>query len=934
MEEPSYAEFVARLNQAKALADAKVQTASYDDVFSGAVFSIAVKKNTLFMGHHDRVSEARLVGANWQEACFHDKQGSGPDILDWESPRLAQPTDSPDSTSRGASSGSAAPSHTQAGGGAGGSRASLQQQRSLASSRLDSPSRRASMNAYATGAGGRNGSGRISAVLASSLSVGSRRGGGGGSGSSSRASGVGLEAAAAAAIAATSAAAATVGGGGGGMSDDDDDDFLPTRRGNSMAVPAAAAAAAQAPRPDGAASGGRGEGGQLRSAPPSQLVVELPAGEEPPAPAPGSPGMASRADEAIRAFALTAYEPGEVRHSLFLHPGGADPQPRQSHILYDPTERPAAWGGEGGTGGNSGGLPLAPVPRAVPRHVAAAAVALSPTGRQRPASPGMMGVNEASAAMLRSSWQGPLPLAAALPGGATAAATQPSPPPSGEDGHRRPASRGRPLTRSASGLGFVTTAAWPSAAAAGAAGSGGGWPGSPVLLPSHMHGEAGGGGGRPLMTPPPPYSPGAPRRSLPLAHLAVKVGGGGGGGGAAAGTLHEAVRSPEGHGPTAPSMLAPSSPSAAAAAAAATAAAGGGGGAGNIHTSPHPPSPLQPASGSSHAHPHPPHRAPGARALAAGGEGMALHRVSAAGTAATAAIPMLLALPGAGGAAPSPASPGARSARGSSLNGPAAPAGGGGGSAAGSSMRLSASGEGSTGGGLIRGYAGGGGGGGGIFDYRMLDSVPRIGLDGPRLRGGSTSRDAAIAAGVAVAANAAAAARAAAAGHSGAAADSHAEIRRALLAAPPGLAGQRVGFTSSRPGTPSLAAPPGAEAGAAANASPGRFERAKRTSINGGANSMIVTREQVDKYVTGAAPHSGVFSSGGGGAGASALSSPVGGGGGGLKALALGMRGCLTGDPAIIGSPKPRQSLAGNTGAGGSATPDSPRRTRPEASAW
>lgn len=63
-----------QLNQAKAIADEKAQTTSYDDVFSGAVFSIAVKKNALLLSkQHDRVSEARLVGSTWQDACFNAK---------------------------------------------------------------------------------------------------------------------------------------------------------------------------------------------------------------------------------------------------------------------------------------------------------------------------------------------------------------------------------------------------------------------------------------------------------------------------------------------------------------------------------------------------------------------------------------------------------------------------------------------------------------------------------------------------------------------------------------------------------------------------------------------------------------------------------------------------------------------------------------------
>ncbi|PNW75017.1 hypothetical protein CHLRE_12g500000v5 [Chlamydomonas reinhardtii] len=925
MEEPSYDAFVARLNQAKAIADEKAQTTSYDDVFSGAVFSIAVKKNALLLSkQHDRVSEARLVGSTWQDACFNAK-GSGLDILDWESPRLAPPSDSPASTSRAASHGSAAPTATAGGGGGG--RGSYQQQRSVAQTQLDSPSRRASANAYSAASGaGRNASGRISAVLGASSSIGGRGGaggggGGGGSGSSSRASGMGLEAAAAAATAATAATA-------GGMSDDDDDELLPTRCGDSVTWQ-------QGPRAGGV--GAMGGGGQLRSAAPSRLVVELPAGDEPAAaPDVGSPGMASRADEAIRAFARTAYEPGEVRHSLFLHPGGADPQPRHSH---DP-DRAGPGPGDGAVAGSGGLAGLAPVPRAVPRHVAAAAVALSPTGRQRPASPGLgmgFGASEASAAALRSSWQGPLPAAAASPGGSGGGGggAYPLPPSIGDDGPgpRRPASRGRLLTRSTSGLGFVAAAGSPSAAIAGATGGGGGgggWPGSPVSL--QPHGE---GGGRPLMTPPPAFSPGGARRSLPPTHLTVKVGCGVGGAG-------NEARSPDAHAPP-PCIFSPSSPSGAAGAA----AVGGGGGAswGNSsYTAPHPPSLLQPPHGS----PHPHHRAPGARALAAvphphphphpqqqqhlpgaaAGEMMPMHRVSGAGAAS---------LPSPGAATSLP-SPGARNARGGSLNGPAVGGGGGG-------MRVSASGEGSIGGGLIRGYAQGSGGG--ALDYRMLDSVPRIGLDGPRVRG--ASKDVAAAA---AAASATAAARASAAGMGGAtaAADSHADIRRTLLAAPPGLAAQRAGFGGSRPGTPSLTPPSGAAEAGATNASPGRFERAKRASANGGVGSMIVTREQVDKYLTGATPPSGVFASisgggggGGGGGGAGAVSSPV--GGSGVKALVLGMRGCLTEDPASVASPKPRLSAAGAVGGGGmggagggggagAGAQDSPRRARPEAGGW
>ena len=402
------------------------------------------------------------------------------------------------------------------------------------------------------------------------------------------------------------------------------------------------------------------------------------------------------------------------------------------------------------------------------------------------------------------------------------------------------------------------------------------------------------------------------------------------------------ARSPDAHAPP-PCIFSPSSPSGAAGAA----AVGGGGGAswGNSsYTAPHPPSLLQPPHGS----PHPHHRAPGARALAAvphphphphpqqqqhlpgaaAGEMMPMHRVSGAGAAS---------LPSPGAATSLP-SPGARNARGGSLNGPAVGGGGGG-------MRVSASGEGSIGGGLIRGYAQGSGGG--ALDYRMLDSVPRIGLDGPRVRG--ASKDVAAAA---AAASATAAARASAAGMGGAtaAADSHADIRRTLLAAPPGLAAQRAGFGGSRPGTPSLTPPSGAAEAGATNASPGRFERAKRASANGGVGSMIVTREQVDKYLTGATPPSGVFASisgggggGGGGGGAGAVSSPV--GGSGVKALVLGMRGCLTEDPASVASPKPRLSAAGAVGGGGmggagggggagAGAQDSPRRARPEAGGW
>ncbi|GLI58908.1 hypothetical protein VaNZ11_000691 [Volvox africanus] len=68
-------------------------------------------------------------------------------------------------------------------------------------------------------------------------------------------------------------------------------------------------------------------------------------------------GGSSRADEAIRVFARTAYEPGEHRHTLLL------------------MSAPEGFGGIGGDGPDSHypeRLPLAPIPRTVPRHVAEA----------------------------------------------------------------------------------------------------------------------------------------------------------------------------------------------------------------------------------------------------------------------------------------------------------------------------------------------------------------------------------------------------------------------------------------------------------------------------------------------------------------------------------------------------------------------------------
>ncbi|GIL70296.1 hypothetical protein Vretifemale_1111, partial [Volvox reticuliferus] len=65
-------------------------------------------------------------------------------------------------------------------------------------------------------------------------------------------------------------------------------------------------------------------------------------------------GGSSRADEAIRVFARTAYEPGEHRHTLLL------------------MSAPEGIGGAGGEGPESHHLerlPLAPIPRTVPRHV-------------------------------------------------------------------------------------------------------------------------------------------------------------------------------------------------------------------------------------------------------------------------------------------------------------------------------------------------------------------------------------------------------------------------------------------------------------------------------------------------------------------------------------------------------------------------------------
>ncbi|EFJ51085.1 hypothetical protein VOLCADRAFT_88366 [Volvox carteri f. nagariensis] len=203
---------------------------------------------------------------------------------------------------------------------------------------------------------------------------------------------------------------------------------------------------------------------------------------------------ASRADEAIRVFARTAYEPGERRHTLMLSLGGWG----------------AGLGGTAGEGGDSRGLleplPLAPVPRAVPRRVTEALSSLAlPLGLR-----GSVGLSTEGLRVRPSG--GSFTAAGGITGGGGDAPISPLPLPL-----RSP----RRISLGAAAAGGGTTAyARPSG-------------GSGSSLSAGVGGGGGGGAGAGTVTSPGSQLPAAGIRTARESYAGAGLGGGGGGGGAA-----------------------------------------------------------------------------------------------------------------------------------------------------------------------------------------------------------------------------------------------------------------------------------------------------------------------------------------------------------------------------------------------------------------